>query len=87
MRVSDDIEEILLKIQSLLLEKRYEEAIHLYKLLEKNWEFYSKSITSQEKLDRLLKILYYIDFVLKEEKEKFLEKRKYLKIRETYSKY
>ena len=87
MTVNYDIEKVLLQIQSLLLEKKYEEAIQLYKLLEENWEFYSKSITSQAKLDKLLKIVYHIDSILKEKEEKFLEKKKYLKIRETYSKY
>lgn len=87
MIVNNDIEKVLLQIQSLLLEKKYEEAVQLYRLLEENWGFYSKSITSQEKLDRLLRIVHYIDFLLKEKKEKFLEKKNYLKIIETYSKY
>ncbi|RLG12908.1 hypothetical protein DRN73_01125 [Candidatus Pacearchaeota archaeon] len=83
----DNLKDLLLKIELFLKVNKIDEALILYQKLNKNWNFYKNSITTEKEKNLLLRLVNYIDSILREKKTYFLECSKFLELRKKYSKY
>ncbi|GEM_PF-3148653 len=81
------IKKKLLKIQVLLHENKLSDALKIYENLEKNWDFYSREVRTSDEKEELLRLVDHISTLIKEKKNRFLEKKKCFELRQMYSKY
>jgi len=80
------LKEELIKIQLALKNNDLDEAIKLYEKIEKFWESYAKRL-SPEEVQASLRLVDYIEKLLKEKNERSVEKRKFLNLRKSYTQF
>ncbi len=84
--MTEDLKRILLEIELSLKRNDLERAAFLYNEIEKNWEFYVRSL-DLEKAKSALNIVNFIESLLKEKIKVLKEEKDYLLTRRSYSKF
>ncbi len=80
------LKEELIKIQLYLREDRLDEAEKIYKKILDDWDVIKEKLDKKEILDSL-KIVEFLEKILKEKRKKLETKNKYLKLRQKYTSY
>jgi len=81
-RLKDELIQIELAIKSNELDK----ASELYAKINQNWGEYQKEL-SQEDVPELLRLVDYIEELLKEKNKESQEKRKFINLRKSYTRF
>ncbi len=87
MQNSINLKELLLNLQLLIKEEKFEEALKIYQEIEKNWHIFEKHKISTQELQELLNIVSFLDKILFTKKQNCLERQKCLNVQKVYSKY
>jgi len=80
------LEELLLEIELLLKKEEWDRALELYQLIHQNWEELTRNL-ELEKATQLLKIVQFLETLLKNKLESLLKESESLRVRQKYSKF
>ncbi|MCS7278948.1 MAG: hypothetical protein NZ530_02680 [Thermodesulfobacteriaceae bacterium] len=82
------LKEKLWKIEIAIKEENFSQALILYKEISENWKIYEKSLKQNpEDLEKIFKLITYIDKLLEEKKKHLKAQDNLLKVRKKYTQY
>ncbi|WP_038055110.1 hypothetical protein [Thermodesulfobacterium hydrogeniphilum] len=76
----------LIKIELALKQNKLDQALELYENINKNWEKYENNLKIEE-INNLIRLLDYIEKLLKNKYKKSLENQKFLNLRKAYTRF
>ncbi len=80
------LKEELIKIELALKQNKLDQALELYENINKNWEKYENNLKIEE-INNLIRLLDYIEELLKNKYKKSLENQKFLNLRKAYTRF
>lgn len=84
--MTKSLESLLLEIELLIKKEEWDRALELYQLIHQNWEKLTKDL-DLEKANQLLKIVQFLEILLKEKLESLLKEGENLRVRQKYTKF
>lgn len=84
--MTKNLENLLLEIELLIKKEEWDKALELYQLIHQNWEELTKDL-DLEKANQLLKIVQFLEILLKEKLESLLKEGENLRVRQKYTKF
>lgn len=83
--VASKLKDILLQIEVYINQGNWDQALHLYEELDKNWDKLISEVP-KDKLEELYKIISFMATLLKDKYIELKEREKYLQARRAYEK-
>ncbi|MFN3505641.1 MAG: hypothetical protein ACK4Y7_05495 [Caldimicrobium sp.] len=80
------LKKTLLEIELALKKEDFDRALELYEFIENNWDDLKEDLNLEETKEAL-KIINFIDEMLKEKASSLRENNSYLKLRQSYTKF
>ena len=80
------LKEKLIKIELALKQNKLDQALELYENINKNWKKYENNLKIEE-INNLIRLLDYIEELLKNKYKKSLENQKFLNLRKAYTRF
>jgi len=84
--LTKNLENLLLEIELLIKKEEWDKALELYQLIHQNWEELTRNL-ELEKANQLLKIVQFLEILLKEKLENLFKEEENLRIRQRYTKF
>lgn len=81
-----NLKKTLLEIELALKKEDFDRALELYEFIENNWDDLKEDLNLEEAKEAL-KIINFIDEMLKEKASSLRENNSYLKLRQSYTKF
>jgi len=84
--LTKNLENLLLEIELLIKKEEWDRALELYQLIHQNWEELTRNL-ELEKANQLLKMVQFLETLLKEKLENLLKEGENLRVRQKYTKF